>query len=175
MSRGIADTPRSADTPKLKESTLPGVGKKYVMNLDDGGHVAVIVKPDGERQLYHFLEHEDRPCDVVTLAAQEAQQVALLLGSRMVAAPDDEALQVALGQLDLEWVTVHEGSVLAGVTLLESDLRKRTGASVVAILRGDEAIANPQVDVRFTVGDTVVVIGTPDQTDAARAELEAVP
>ena len=166
MSRAIADE------PKLKESTLPGVGKKYVMTLDEGGHVAVIVKPDGERQLYHFLEHEDRPCDVVTLEAAEAQQVALLLGKQMVAAPDNEALQVALGKLDLEWVIVDEGSAVVGRSLLESDLRKRTGASVVAILRGDEVLANPAVGTRFAVGDTVVVIGTPSQTDAARAELE---
>jgi TrkA domain protein len=166
MSRAIADE------PKLKESTLPGVGKKYVMTLDEGGHVAVIVKPDGERQLYHFLEHEDRPCDVVTLEAAEAQQVALLLGKQMVAAPDNEALQVALGKLDLEWVIVDEGSAVVGQSLLESDLRKRTGASVVAILRGDEVLANPAVGTRFAVGDTVVVIGTPSQTDAARAELE---
>ncbi len=166
MSRAIADE------PKLKESTLPGVGKKYVMSLDEGGHVAVIVKPDGERQLYHFLENEDRPCDVVTLEAAEAQQVALLLGTQMVAAPDNEALQVALGKLDLEWVTVDEGAAVVGRSLLESDLRRRTGASVVAILRGDEVFANPDVGTRFAVGDTVVVIGTPSQTDAARADLE---
>lgn len=162
----------AAAEPKLKESTLPGVGKKYVMSLDEGGHVAVIVKPDGERQLYHFLEREDRPCDVVTLEAGEAQQVALLLGKQMVAAPDNEALQVALGKLDLEWVVVDEGSAVVGRSLLESDLRKRTGASVVAILRGDEVLANPDVGTRFAVGDTVMVIGTPAQTDAARAELE---
>lgn len=162
----------TADEPKLKESTLPGVGKKYVMSLDEGGHVAVIVKPDGERQLYHFLEREDRPCDVVTLEAGEAQQVALLLGKQMVAAPDNDALQVALGKLDLEWVIVDEGAAIVGRSLVESELRKRTGASVVAILRGDEVLANPDVHTRFSAGDTVVVIGTPSQTDAARAELE---
>lgn len=158
--------------PKVKESTLPGVGKKYVVALDEGGHVAVIVKPDGERQLYHFLEHEDRPCDVLTLGGVEAQQLAMLLGSQLVAAPDREDLQLALGKLDLEWIEVEQGSPLEGHTLLQSELRKRTGASVVAILRDDAAIANPPVDTRFEAGDTVVIIGTPEQCDAARAALE---
>ena len=158
--------------PKVKESTLPGVGKKYVLELEEGGHVAVIVKPDGERQIYHFLEDEDRPCDVLTLESAEAQQVAMLLGTQLVAAPDREDLQIALGQLDLEWVQLDDGSPLAGKTLLESQLRKRTGASVVAVLRDGVALANPPVDTRFEVGDTVVIIGTPEQSEAARRELE---
>lgn len=158
--------------PKVMESTLPGVGKKYVIRLDEGGHIAVIVKPDGERQLYHFLEDEDRPCDVLTLESAEAQQVAMLLGAQLIAAPDHEELQLALGQLDLEWVVLDEGSPLVGKTLLESQLRKRTGASVVAVLRDGEAIANPPIDTRFAVGDTVVIIGTPEQGEAARQALE---
>jgi TrkA domain protein len=159
-------------SPKVRESTLPGVGKKYVLALDDGGHVAVIVTPGGERQLYHFLEDEDRPCDVVTLAAAEAQQVALLLGAQLVAPPDQESLQLALGQLDLEWIELEAGSPLAGRTLLESDLRKSTGASVIAVLRAGEAIPNPAVDQRFDVGDTLVIIGTPEQCAAARRRIE---
>jgi len=158
--------------PQVKESTLPGVGKKYVMPLDEGGHVAVIVKPDGERQLYHFLEGEDRPCDVLTLAGAEAQQVAQLLGPTLVAPPDHEDLQIALGQLDLEWIELAADSPLVGRTLLESDLRRRTGASVIAVLRGGEAIPNPAVELRFEVGDTLVIIGTPAQCDAARARIE---
>ncbi|MFN2321709.1 MAG: cation:proton antiporter regulatory subunit [Trueperaceae bacterium] len=163
---------RPPAVPRVKESTLPGVGKKYVIELEEGGHVAVIVKPDGERQMYHFLEEEDRPCDVLTLESAEAQQVAMLLGTQLIAAPDREELQIALGQLDLEWVKLHEGTPLVGKTLLESQLRKRTGASVVAVLRHGEAIANPPIDTRFEVGDTVVIIGTPEQGEAARRELE---
>ncbi|MDF1521355.1 MAG: hypothetical protein P1P87_00870, partial [Trueperaceae bacterium] len=114
---------RTAPTgPKVKESTLPGVGKKYVVALDEGGHVAVIVKPDGERQLYHFLEQADRPCDVLTLGGVEAQQLAMLLGSQLVAAPDREDLQLALGNLDLEWIKVEPGTPLEGHTLLQSEL-----------------------------------------------------
>lgn len=158
--------------PKLKESTLPGVGKKYVLALDEGGHVAVIVKPDGERQIYHFLEHEDRPCDVLTLAPEEAQQVALLMAPSMVAAPDRDALQVALGKLDLEWIELDEGTAMVGRTLLESGLRSATGASVIAVLRGDTAIPNPAADTRFAAGDTLVIVGTPEQCAAARALVE---
>lgn len=156
----------------VREATLPGVGKKYVMPLRSGGNLAIIVRPDGERQLYHFLEDEDRPCDVVKVDGREAQQVANLLGAPMVAGPAEETLDLLLGALEIEWVTLEPASSLVGRTLGATQLRKRTGASVVAVMRDGRAIANPAVDVEFLVGDTLLLIGTPDQTEAARLLLE---
>ena len=156
----------------MREVTLPGVGKKYVMPLHAGGNLAVVVKPDGVRQLFHFLEHEDRPCDAVLMAPAEAQQVANLLGGAMVASPDLERLELALGALDIEWMEIDEDAALVGKTLADARLRSETGASVIAILRGDVAIPNPSVDTVFQKGDTVVVVGSPKQCDAARDVLE---
>ena len=155
----------------VREVTLPGVGKKYVMPLRAGGHVAIVVKPDGERQLYHFLQDEDRPCDVVQLDRDEAQQAANLLGEAMVAGPDLEKLELALGALELEWVEISEAAPLAGRTLAEVPLRSRTGASIIAILRGDRHIPNPGVDAVFEAGDTVLLLGSREQCDAARDAL----
>ena len=56
------------------------MGKKFVMPLRDGGNLAIVVKPDGERQMYHFLEDDDRPSDVFKLDRDESQQLANLLG-----------------------------------------------------------------------------------------------
>ncbi|MEJ2290294.1 MAG: TrkA C-terminal domain-containing protein [Deinococcales bacterium] len=163
------DDPASAPGVTVREVTLPGVGKKYVMTLRGGGDLAVVVRPDGERQLHHFLEHEDRPCDVVKVDAEEAQQLANLLGRPVVQAPRGEDLELVLGALEIDWVTLGEGSPLAGSTLGESRLRQETGASVIAILRDGRAIANPDVDTPFQAGDTLLLIGSPSQTDAARA------
>lgn len=158
--------------PEVFASTLPGVGKKYVMPLASGGSVAILVKPDGERQLFHFLEDEDRPCDVVKLRPEEGQQVAALVGTPTVATPDPERMELVLGALEIEWVDVPEGSHLVGRTLGDSRLRRRTGASVVAILRGEEALPNPGVEAVFEAGDVLVLIGDDAQTDAARAVIE---
>jgi TrkA domain protein len=40
-------------------------------------------------------------------------------------------------------------------------VRTRTGVSVVAILRGDQAIPAPGPDVEMEPGDYLVVVGTP--------------
>ena len=163
------DDPASTPGVTVREVTLPGVGKKYVMALRAGGHLAVVVRPDGEHQLHHFLEHQDRPCDVVKVDVDEAQQLANLLGRPVVQAPRSEDLELVLGALEIDWVTLGEGSPLAGRALGESRIRQETGASVVAILRGGRAIANPDVATVFQPGDTLLLIGSPAQTDAARA------
>lgn len=157
---------------EVREATLPGVGKKYVMPLRAGGNVAIIVRPDGERQLFHFLKDDDRPCDVVKVEKDEAQQVANLLGAPMVGAPELDDLQLVLGSLEIEWVSLHERSELVGHTLGDSRLRERTGASVVAVLRGDTAIPNPPIETIFAAGDTLLLIGDDAQTEAARKVVE---
>jgi TrkA domain protein len=153
----------------IREATLPGIGKKYTMPLRAGGNLAIVVKPDGDRQLYHFQQNEDRPCDVITVDKQESQQIANLMGSAVVSAP--EKLELALGGLEVEWLELSATSRFVGKTLAESELRRRTGASVIAILRGTKAIANPDIHERFEARDTVMLIGSPAQTEAARTYL----
>lgn len=164
--------PAPAAVPiEVRQVTLPGVGTKYVMPLRAGGALAIVVKPDGERQVFHFLDDDDRPHDGVAMERDEAQQLANLLGGAMVAGPDLEKLELALGALELEWVEVGARAPLADRTLAEVPLRSRTGASIIAILRGDQAIPNPGVDTVFRAGDTVLLLGSPEQCRAAREAL----
>lgn len=155
---------------QVREATLPGVGKKYVMPLRAGGNLAIVVRPDGARQLYHFLEDDDRPFDVIRVDQEEAQQVAQLLGHALVA-PDRGELELVLGALEIDWVTLEPGSPLVGRSLGESQLRTRTGASVMAVMRDGRAIANPPIETVFEADDTLLVIGSPEQADAARELL----
>jgi TrkA domain protein len=165
---GPTSTPRT-----VRESTLPGIGKKYTLGLADGGNLAVVVKPDGERQVYHFLSSEDRPCDVITLQEEEARQVGALMGAALATAPDTERLALALGELEIEWLKLDEDSPYVGHTLAQSELRKCTGASVIAVIRGDRAIANPPPETVFAAGDTLLIIGSHTQCDAARERITA--
>lgn len=56
-------------------------------------------------------------------------------------------------------------------TLGELELRKRTGASVVAVRRGPTVLTNPGPDFRFEPGDVAVLLGHADQTAAASKQL----
>jgi TrkA domain protein len=66
----------------------------------------------------------------------------------------------------VEWLKVDAASPLAGQSLAEAAVRERTGASVIAILRGGAALPNPQPDERLAAGDTLVVVG--DRTQVGR-------
>jgi monovalent cation:H+ antiporter-2, CPA2 family len=65
--------------------------------------------------------------------------------------------------IETEWVKLPEVSPLHGRTIGELEVRTKTGASIVAIVRDELVIANPGPDERFKAGDLVGVMGTPDQ------------
>ena len=153
------------------ESTLPGVGRKYIMKLRSGGSVTVISKPDGTREMYHFKGKDDIPCDTVQFNTEEAQQFATLLGANFSKPALKEEIELVLGKLQLEWITLAEGTASIGHTLGELNLRALTGASVIAIMRDEEAIPNPQVSEVLQLGDTLVLIGTDLQIKKASVLL----
>jgi CPA2 family monovalent cation:H+ antiporter-2 len=62
---------------------------------------------------------------------------------------------------------VRAGSLLEGKNLREGTLRNNSGASILAIKRGEEMIANPDPVWELHKGDSVLVLGTPEQLAAA--------
>lgn len=55
---------------------------------------------------------------------------------------------------------------------MEANLRSRTGASVVALIRDKKLIANPKSMTVFEEGDRIGLIGEMEQLEAARGLLE---
>lgn len=60
-----------------------------------------------------------------------------------------------------------------GQTLEEANLRARTGASVVAILRNSHLMANPKSMTDFEAGDRIGLIGDREQIEVVKKLLEA--
>ncbi|HEU0292260.1 MAG TPA: cation:proton antiporter [Anaerolineales bacterium] len=71
----------------------------------------------------------------------------------------------ASGNLEVSWFSLDAGSPLVGRTLKEVNLRTLTGASVVAIMRNRQLIANPKSLTVFEAGDRVGFIGDKGQID----------
>jgi CPA2 family monovalent cation:H+ antiporter-2 len=83
-----------------------------------------------------------------------------------------DQLMSALRSMALAWHEVPEDSPLIGLTLAAANLRALTGASVIAIVRGQRVIANPKSSTPFLAGDQIGLIGEAEQV-AAAAELIA--
>ncbi len=77
--------------------------------------------------------------------------------------------------LEVESLPVHERAWIAGRTLAEARLRARTGASLVAVSRGEATAVHPSPDDVLEVGDVVCLVGSAPQIAAARDLLDTGP
>jgi TrkA domain protein len=75
--------------------------------------------------------------------------------------------------LSSEQVEITTGSRFDGKTLGDTQLRTRTGSSVVALVRDDHVLASPEPSQDLVADDVLVIIGTREGISKARAILEA--
>lgn len=82
----------------------------------------------------------------------------------------DQLIRAARGT-EISWVSLAESSPILRQTLAELNLRARTGASIVAIVREANVVPNPASATQFQAGDVVGLIGDPQQLNAATVML----
>ena len=61
---------------------------------------------------------------------------------------------------DLQWVLLEVENGLINKTIGEAEIRKTTGVSLVAVIRKQKLIPNPDAAFRFELGDQVAIIGS---------------
>ena len=77
----------------------------------------------------------------------------------------------AANSLEVHWFRLTDGNRLVGQTLAQADLRAKTGASVIAILREGHLIANPKSMTVFQPDDRVGLIGDKEEIEAVEKLL----
>ena len=161
---------------EVRETRLPGVGVKWAVSTAHGGRVTVIQHADGTREIYVFERSRDEePSAVIHLEDDEARQIGALLGGAYERPKIVEDLEMAIGELAIEWVPVPDGSPAIGRTLAECGFRARTGITIIAILREPEPIAGAQPTDVVQEGDTLVTVGKLGQYRAFRRLLTEGP
>ena len=157
---------------ELRETRLPGVGVKYAFEPGHGGRLTLILHTDGMREIYFFRSrHDEDPCAVITLDDEEARQLGALLGGAFERPKIVEELEMALGELAIEWIPVPDGSPAIGKTLADCAFRARTGITIIAILREPEPVTGAQPGDVIQRGDTLVTVGKLGQYPAFRRLL----
>lgn len=141
----------------VKESDLIGIGKKFQFESEAGDNVVVVIHDDGRRELYRYDEEAGETRCVVTLTDEEARQLAGIIGGLAYKPRAVETIEVALNDLIIEWYKV-EGKSL-GKSIGQLEVRQRTGASIIAAIKGTESIINPGPEYVITPGTTLVVAG----------------
>ena len=155
----------------VSESRLPGVGMRYEFLTRSGDRLAVVAHRSGRRDVYRADRNDpDAYHEVLELTDDESRTLSELLGGSRVTRELSRLRQSVQG-LAIDWLPVDPDSPYAGGTIGDTGARTRTGVSIVAVMRGDQAIPAPGPDFDLQAGDTIVVVGEPRGIEALVALL----
>jgi TrkA domain protein len=156
----------------IQESDLPGVGKKHVIDLDDGGELIVITHNTGKREVFRRPDPSVDSERLFELTDQLARTVGTILEGAYFQPIEAEKRETTLpGGILIEWYDIPPGSPLIGETIERADVGKQTGVTIVAVQRGEETIRSPSPDTELHEADTLVVIGTDEQCESFESIL----
>ena len=147
--------------PEIRETLLPGVGVRHEFTTGSGERLAVLTHRSGRRELAVYDRDDPDACTTVLhLTTDDTRTLGEILGASQVSEAVAAVQQVH--GLAIDWLTVPGRSALVGTTIADGQFRTRTGASIVAITRGEVTIPAPGPEQAFEAGDGVVAVGTPE-------------
>lgn len=161
------------ETVQVEETRLPGIGLRHDFVTSSQRRIGVVSHRNGRRDFVLYDDADPDECaEVVVLTGEEADALAEFLGASRVVERLGQLNEQVSG-LVTEQLPVRADSTYAGRTLGETEARSRTGASIVAVLRGGNPIVSPRPDFRFEAGDTLIVVGTSEGVAAVGSLLNA--
>jgi TrkA domain protein len=143
----------------INEEDLPGIGRRYEIIASRGQRVVLIIHHSGRRDLYIMDRHREDPTCVVELTDDQARRIGAILGGAFFKPAVVEEIERVVGEFVVDWVTVPEDAPAVGRSIQDLQVRRQSGMSVVAIVRGKQSITGPDPSEVLAVGDRLVVVG----------------
>ena len=143
----------------MRSIELPGIGSKYEIDGLDG-KIAIVFLENNNIQVYVLERDCDKPC-VVTLSSKDAVRLGSILTGAIFESKEEfvEVVFSALADLRIGVHTYIVPKNLAGRSIEELDLRRKTGVTIIAISREGKNIVNPPPSIELRESDVIVVIG----------------
>jgi len=155
----------------ITESDLPGVGKKFEIELKSG-EMIVVIHNTGKRELFYRPEPDADSEKMFEFDDDLARTIGSIIEGAHFQPIQSESRETTLpGGILLEWYELPPGSPLVGETLESADIGNKSGLTVVAIQRGDAVVDSPDADTTLCEGDTLIGVGTRENCTAFEAML----
>ncbi|MFC6012099.1 cation:proton antiporter regulatory subunit [Nocardia lasii] len=155
----------------VEVTSLPGIGVRKEFSLSKvDRQIGIVDHRDGGTDLIFTRVGDPDSTVQIPLSVSEARALASLLGApQLVAQLREEHRE--LDGVSTRSIPVLADSPYAARRLGDTELRTKTRASIVAVLRAGQVSASPGPEFVFAAGDMVVVVGTTAGLDAAASIL----
>ncbi|MFJ6418039.1 cation:proton antiporter regulatory subunit [Paeniglutamicibacter sp. NPDC091659] len=151
----------------FEDTSLPGLGVRREITLASGRRVGVVILRDGSMQLIISQREDPDACAAaIPLSVDEAGAIGAMLGAPQLVTQLTDQHRDLPGVNTQQFVVSHE-SPYVNRTLGDTNLRTRTGASVVAISRSGNVFPSPEPSFELNAGDVLVIVGTSTGLDSA--------
>ncbi|NMO95121.1 cation:proton antiporter regulatory subunit [Paenibacillus lemnae] len=148
----------------IRESDLPGIGKKFQIDTRSDDKLVVVIHDDGRREMHHFdYDDTSESISTLTLEDDEARQLAGIIGGMTYRPTALENVEVTLEDLVIEWCRVESGHKAAGKSIAELQVRQRSGVNILAIIGENGQKINPGPDDVLETGAMIVLAGERNQ------------
>ena len=143
----------------VHEEELPGIGRKFEILVGKGDRIDVVIHHSGRRDLYVFERDAEDPSAVLKLTDDQARRLGSVLSGTYFKPALVEEIEGLIGEFVVDWITLTDESPATGKTLAELQARKRTGMSVISIIRTEATIRAPDPNEVLRSGDRLVYVG----------------
>lgn len=158
----------------IYESDLPGVGKKYEVELEGDDRLVVVTHNTGKREVFKKAGEDADSEKLFELSDRLARTVGTILeGAYFQPVTSDRVETMLSDETAIEWYNLTDASTLVGQRIADAQIREEFGVSVVAIQRQETVISAPSPATVLEAGDTIVVIGDREDCLAFEERLGA--
>jgi TrkA domain protein len=106
---------------EVKETDLPAIGKKFTIETETGETIVIVIRLDGERELYRFLKDKEEPESVINFTEEESRTIGNLLAGAYFEPVHEKAVELVMKELSMEWVKIKKDSLLGSIAMKYAD------------------------------------------------------